>query len=155
MKQKRYFDKFTIGYTMFFIVIAVLVLLGKFSKEILKRNNLITSTSLETPLSVIEITQNTAGIVIFMLIIYSVFCFYRFMKGSNNGKLFSSESYKLWKQISTVYIIIGGIAALLCILDFKYAGLIPIGGLLSSVSYSFSKIFKDSAKLQQENDLTI
>ena len=102
-----------------------------------------------------QIIESAANVIFSMLVIYAVICFYRFMSKANQGMLFSESSSQLWKQISTVFIIIGVIGGLLSIMDFKFVGLVPPCAFFSSIAFSFSKIFKDSSVLKIENDLTI
>jgi hypothetical protein len=102
-----------------------------------------------------QIIETSASIIFSILFIYSIMCFYRFMRKANKGMLFSETSSQLWKQISTVFIIIGVLAGLLSIVDFKFIGLVPVCAFTSSIAFSFSKIFKDSSILKFENDLTI
>jgi succinate dehydrogenase hydrophobic anchor subunit len=154
MEHKRYFDTSTTSFTVFFIVIGVLLLLGALSEKLLSNFGLLESGE-EKAVSTNHLIIATTGIVCFTLTIYSVFCFYRFMSKANKGKLFSEVSSLLWKQISTIYIVIGVLFALLSMVNFKFIGGIPVCGFISSIAYSFSKIFKDSSILKQENDLTI
>lgn len=155
MRQKRYFDKFTIIYTVFFIVLGIIIMLGKLSKKLLAEADLLIPNAQQKVITTTDIMEQVALGIITVLVLYAAFCFYRFMRTANRGQLFSGLSQSLWKQISTVFITIGGIAALLCIIDFKYVGIIPLGGLISSIAYSFSKIFKDAHLLKNENDLTV
>jgi hypothetical protein len=77
------------------------------------------------------------------------------MRKANHRMLFSSATSALWKRISAIYIIIGIVLILLGFIETSFLSGSLICGLVSSIAYSFSKIFKDGALLKSENDLTI
>lgn len=155
MKQKRYFDKFTIGFTVLFIAFIILLILSKLSKKVLDVTNLLIPSAQEKVMTTNDLIEQVSMGIITALVLYSVFCFYRFMTAANRGQLFSGLSQSLWKQISTIFIIAGVIRILLSFIDLKHAPFVLIYGLISSIAYSFSKIFKEAYLLKNENDLTV
>lgn len=156
MEQKRYFDRFTLGMVMFFIIIIALVILGGFSKYFLVTTNKIFSDEKSRFVyengQLLELLVQSIAMVIFL---YSLYCFYRFMVNSNKGKLFSINSAKQWKRISTIYIIFGIGLLMAGFVDSKFFAGCLVTGFISSVAYSFSKIFIDASLIKEENDLTV
>jgi hypothetical protein len=154
MNNRKYFDNFTMGVTLFIITIMVLFILGGISKHILTENGLMyrsEKTITETGKTIKLIGTAFLG----GLVIYSLFCFFQFMRKAKHRMLFSSVTSALWKRINAIYFIIGIVLILLGFIKTSFLSGSLIYGLVSSIAYSFSKIFKDGAFLKSENDLTI
>jgi hypothetical protein len=154
MNNRKYFDNFTMGVTLFIITIMVLFILGGISKHILTENGLMygsEKTITETGKTIKLIGTAFLG----GLVIYSLCCFFQFMREANHRMLFSSATSALSKRINAIYIIIGIVLILFGFIKTSFLSGSLIYGLVSSIAYSFSKIFKDGAFLKSENDLTI
>lgn len=156
MKNKKYFDNFTMGVTLFIITLMVLFILGGISKHILTETGLIYGSEKSKTITETGKTIKLIGTTVLGgLVIYSLLCFFQFMRKANRGMLFSDATSTFWKRISTIYIIIGVVLILLGFIKTFFLSGSLICGLVSSIAYSFSKIFKDGAFLKSENDLTI
>ncbi|WP_298951874.1 hypothetical protein [uncultured Nonlabens sp.] len=166
MKNKRYFNRFTTGFTLLIIIGLIIMFVSKISKQILVSYDLIIlentnqkKTLLNIFIGEIEpdkpLAETILQTIFTILVIYSIICFYRFMIGSNKGMLFSSYSFRLWRQIAIIYLVISIIILLLNLSGLTKLAFVIIYGLISAIAYSFSKIFKDVNLLKQENDLTI
>lgn len=166
MKNKRYFNRFTTGFTLLIIIGLIIMFVSKISKQILVSYDLIIlentnqkKTLLNLFIGEIEpdkpLPETILQTIVTILVTYSIICFYRFMIGSNKGMLFSNSSFRLWKQITIIYLVISIIILLLSFSGLTKLPFVIIYGFISAIAYSFSKIFKDSSLLKQENDLTI
>ncbi|WP_194851481.1 DUF2975 domain-containing protein [Nonlabens antarcticus] len=156
MKQTIYFNRFTLGTVLFFIVIIALLVLSVFAKYVLVESDLLfndeKSKFVYESAQLLELILKSIATGMF---IYSLYCFYKFMVNCNKGLLFSTVSVKQWKSISTIYLIYGIAFLIAGFVEFKFFFGCLIVGFISSVAYSFSKIFEDGTEIKQENDLTI
>jgi hypothetical protein len=142
------------GVTLFIITIMVLFILGGISKHILTENGLMygsEKTITETGKTIKLIGTAFLG----GLVIYSLCCFFQFMREANHRMLFSSATSALSKRINAIYIIIGIVLILFGFIKTSFLSGSLIYGPVSSIAYSFSKISKNGAFLKNENDLTI
>jgi hypothetical protein len=156
MNNRKYFDNFTMGVTLFIITIMVLFILGGISKHILTENGLMYGSEKSKTITETGKTIKLIGTAFLGgLVIYSLFCFFQFMREANHRMLFSSATSALSKRINAIYIIIGIVLILFGFIKTSFLSGSLIYGLVSSIAYSFSKIFKDGAFLKSENDLTI
>jgi hypothetical protein len=156
MNNRKYFDNFTMGVTLFIITIMVLFILGGISKHILTENGLMYGSEKSKTITETGKTIKLIGTAFLGgLVIYSLFCFFQFMRKAKHRMLFSSVTSALWKRINAIYFIIGIVLILFGFIKTSFLSGSLIYGLVSSIAYSFSKIFKDGAFLKSENDLTI
>lgn len=169
MEQKRYFNQFTTTFSLLILISISVKVISKVSKQILVNNDLIQAdvisssrtkktftdiilSPVTSKLSLIDFIPET---LFDALIIYALFCLYKFMRQANKGLLFSESSFHLWKQIGLTYFIMGIIAVVSGFFNLKFLPYSIIYAFLGTLAFSFSNIFKDSTSLKKENDLTI
>lgn len=155
MKNRKYFEPFPMLVTVGFIVLIAILWLSTIAKKVLEYTGLLDSNDFKNQAEAGSDQNAIIGLIIIGGFLYSAICFYRFMRIANQGQIFSNLSSKIWKNMSIIYLVLVVITTISVIFDLKFLVLSFACGFVSSICFSFSRIFADSGKLKQENDLTI
>jgi len=96
------------------------------------------------------------GIVNYILLVAALIQFMIFMKDGNKNRLFTERSSWHFTRISIYLLVYAGLSFLsMRILNHGDSLSFAMAVFISSISFSFAKIFKKAAYNQSEQDLTI